>query len=152
MSVNKATILGHLGNDPQIKTFDNGGTVAQFTVATTTRGFTTQNGTQVPERTEWHNIIVRNKLAEVAGKYLRKGSKIYLEGEIRTRSYTDQNQQTRYITEIHVSTFEMLSPNPNAQPQQQGTTGYTGTGSAVDDYQQRQAAAGQSEEPDDLPF
>lgn len=148
MSVNKATILGHLGNDPQVKTFDNGGTVAQFTVATTTRGFTTQSGTQVPERTEWHNIVVRNKLAEVAGKYLRKGSKIYLEGEIRTRSYTDQNQQNRYITEIHVSTFEMLSPNPNATAQQP-------QGSAVDEYEKNKAAANAANtnpDDDDLPF
>ena len=104
MSVNKATILGNLGNDPQIKTFDNGGKVAQFAVATTVRGFTTKDGRQVPERTEWHNIVVHGKLAEVVEKYLFKGSKIYLEGELRTRNYTDQQNVTRYITEIHATT------------------------------------------------
>lgn len=119
MSVNKATILGNLGNDPQIKIFDNGGKVAQFAVATTVRGFTTKDGRQVPERTEWHNIVIHGKLAEVAEKYLFKGSKIYLEGELRTRNYTDQNNVTRYITEIHVTTFEMLTPKAGNQTTQQ---------------------------------
>ena len=119
MSVNKATILGNLGNDLQIKTFDNGGKVAQFAVATTVRGFTTKDGRQVPERTEWHNIVVHGKLAEVVEKYLFKGSKIYLEGELRTRNYTDQNNVTRYITEIHVTTIEMLTPKAGNQTTQQ---------------------------------
>lgn len=142
MSVNKATILGNLGNDPQIKTFDNGGKVAQFAVATTIRGFTTKDGRQVPERTEWHNIVVHGKLAEVVEKYLFKGSKIYLEGELRTRNYTDQQNVTRYITEIHATTFEMLTPKAAGnQTQQQAQPEQT-------NYSQPQA----NNDEDDLPF
>lgn len=117
MSVNKATILGNLVGDPVLKAFDNGGKIATFAVATNERAFKTSNGVEVPERTEYHNIVVRNKLAEVAEKYLKKGNKIYLEGMLRTRNYQDAEGKTRYITEIHASTFEMLTPR-NAETQQ----------------------------------
>lgn len=117
MSVNKVTILGNLVGDPVLKAFDNGGKIATFAVATNERAFKTSNGVEVPERTEYHNIVVRNKLAEVAEKYLKKGNKIYLEGMLRTRNYQDAEGKTRYITEIFASTFEMLTPR-NADPQQ----------------------------------
>lgn len=117
MSVNKATILGNLVGDPVLKAFDNGGKIATFSVATNERAFKTSQGVEVPERSEYHNIVVKNKLAEVAEKYLKKGNKIYLEGMLRTRNYQDAEGKTRYITEIHASTFEMLTPR-NSETQQ----------------------------------
>lgn len=110
MSVNKVTLLGNTGKDPDFKTFDNGGCVAQFTLATTKRAFTTKDGRQIPERTEWHNIVLQDGLAIVAQQYVHKGDKLYIEGELRTRSYDDANGVKRYITEIVATDMEMLTP------------------------------------------
>lgn len=110
MSVNKVTLLGNTGKDPDFKTFENGGCVAQFTLATTKRAFTTKDGRQIPERTEWHNIVLQNGLAKVAQQYVHKGDKLYIEGELRTRSYDDANGVKRYITEIVATDMEMLTP------------------------------------------
>lgn len=93
-----------------MKYFDTGSAVATFPLATTDRAYTLSNGTQIPERTEWHNIVVSNRLAEVVDKYVHKGDKLYLEGKIRTRSYTDQSGATRYITEVYADNMEMLTP------------------------------------------
>lgn len=120
MSVNKATILGNLTADPVLKAFDNGGKIATFTIATNERAFKTTDGKEIPERTEYHNVVVRNKLAEVAEKYLRKGNKLYLEGILRTRKYTGNDGANHYITEIHANTFEMLT-SKTADQQTQAT-------------------------------
>ncbi|MDR1372211.1 MAG: single-stranded DNA-binding protein [Dysgonamonadaceae bacterium] len=109
MSINKVTLIGNVGKDPEVRYFDNGGAVANFTLATTERGYTAQNGTQIPERTEWHNIVLWRGLAETAEKYIKKGSKLYIEGKIRSRSYDDQNGNKRYVTEIYGDVMEMLS-------------------------------------------
>lgn len=110
MSVNKVTLLGNTGKAPDFKTFENGGCVAQFTLVTTKRAFTTKDGRQIPERTEWHNIVLQNGLAKVAQQYVHKGDKLYIEGELRTRSYDDANGVKRYITEIVATDMEMLTP------------------------------------------
>lgn len=110
MSVNKVTLLGNTGKAPDFKTFENGGCVAQFTLATTKRAFTTKDGRQIPERTEWHNIVLQNGLAKVVQQYVHKGDKLYIEGELRTRSYDDANGVKRYITEIVATDMEMLTP------------------------------------------
>ncbi|EFF50985.1 single-strand binding family protein [Bacteroides ovatus] len=159
MSVNKVILLGNVGQDPQVKYFDTGSAVATFRLATTDRAYTLQNGTQVPERTEWHNIVASNRLAEIVDKYVHKGDKLYLEGKIRTRSYSDQSGAMRYITEIYVDNMEMLSPkgaNPGAgasasgQPvmgqQQQPVV------SQPQQTQQSQAQPVQDNPADDLPF
>ncbi len=109
MSVNKVILIGNVGQDPRVKYFDTGSAVATFPLATTDRGYTLANGTQIPERTEWHNIVASNRLAEIVDKYVHKGDKLYLEGKIRTRSYSDQSGAMRYITEIFVDNMEMLS-------------------------------------------
>ena len=88
---------------------DSGTKVCQFTLATTEKGYTLQNGTQVPDRTEWHNIVLWKGLAEVAGKYLHKGDKVFIEGKIRSRSYEDNSKVKRYITEIFADNMEILS-------------------------------------------
>jgi single-strand DNA-binding protein len=85
-----------------------------FPLATTDKAYTLQNGTQVPERTEWHNLVLRNRLAEISDQYVHKGDKLYVEGKIRTRSYDDASGATRYVTEIFVDTMEMLSPKASS--------------------------------------
>ena len=127
MSVNKVILIGNVGRDSEVRYLDNGVAVATLTLATSERGYTLQNGTQVPERTEWHNVVLWRGLAEVAEKYVRKGDKLYVEGKIRTRSYDDQNGVKRYVVEIFADNMEMLSaprqagapaPQPQAQPAQ----------------------------------
>lgn len=110
MAVNKVILIGNVGKDPDVRYLDNGVAVANLPLATSERGYTLANGTQVPERTEWHNLVLWRGLAEVAEKYVKKGDKLYVEGKIRTRSYDDQAGVKRYITEIFVDNMEMLSP------------------------------------------
>lgn len=107
--LNKVMLIEHLGKDPDVRTLDSGTKVCQFTLATTEKGYTLQNGTQVPDRTEWHSIVLWKGLAEVAGKYLHKGDKVFIEGKIRSRSYEDNSKVKRYITEIFADNMEILS-------------------------------------------
>lgn len=120
MSVNKVILMGYTGKDPDVKTFDNGGVVAQFQLATTKRGFTTKDGREIPKRTEWHNIVLSNSLAKIAGQYVKKGDKLYIEGELRTRSYEDNNGVKHFITEVYGYDMEMLTPKKDGQTTQQG--------------------------------
>lgn len=110
MSLNKVQLIGNVGKDPDVRYLDSGVAVATFPLATTDRAYTLANGTQVPERTEWHNIVLWRGLAETAEKYVHKGDKLYIEGKIRTRSYDDQNGVKRYVTEIFGDNMEMLTP------------------------------------------
>jgi len=107
MSVNKVILVGNVGKDPEVRYLEKNLAVANFTLATTERAFTAQNGTQVPERTEWHNIVAWRGLAELAEKYIRKGSQLYIEGKIQTRSY-EKDGIKRYVTEIYAETVELL--------------------------------------------
>ena len=122
MSLNKVQLIGNVGKDPDVRYLDSGIAVATFPLATTERGYTLANGTQVPERTEWHNIVLWRGLAETAEKYIHKGDKLYIEGKIRSRSYDDQNGIKRYVVEIFGDNMEMLTPRsvqsgvPNQQP------------------------------------
>lgn len=115
--MNKVMLIGNVGKDPEIRYVDNGVCTAKVSLATSTPGYTLPNGTQVPERAEWHNLLFWRRLAEVVEKYVRKGDKLYVEGELRTRNYTDRQGVTRYVTEVWVNNMEMLSPRP-----QQGST------------------------------
>lgn len=115
MSVNKAILIGHLGKDPDVRYVSEGVAVATFSLATTEKGYTTKNGTQVPDRTEWHNIVLWRGLAEMAEKYLHKGDKLYVEGKIRTRQYEDQSGITRYVTEVFADSIELLG-SPQRRP------------------------------------
>ena len=117
MSVNKVILIGNVGKDPDVRYLDNGVAVATFSLATTERGYTLQNGTQVPDRTEWHNIVLWRGLAQTAEKYVHKGDKLYIEGKIKSRSYDDQNGIKRTIVEIFADNMEMLTPRSASQPQ-----------------------------------
>lgn len=119
--VNKVIIVGNLGQDPEVRYMPNGNAVANFTVATG-ESWKDQQGQQ-QERTEWHRIVVYRRLAEIAGEYLRKGSKVYLEGRLQTREWVDQqSQQKRYMTEIIANEMQMLDPR-NAGAAQGGSMG-----------------------------
>lgn len=108
MSVNKIILLGNVGKDPDVKYFDNGASVASFTLATTERGYTAQNGIVIPDRTEWHNIVCWKGLAKIAEQYVKKGTQIYIEGKIRTRTYDDANGVKRYVTEVYADNLQLL--------------------------------------------
>ena len=117
--VNKVILVGVLGKDPETKTFANGGSLTQFSIATS-ETWTDKNTGERKEQTEWHNIVLQNKLGEIAQQYLRKGSKVYIEGSLNTRKWTDQNGQERYTTQIKGQQMQMLdSANGNNQQQAQ---------------------------------
>ena len=105
--VNKVIIIGNLGADPEARQFSNGGGVTNISVATSEQWTDKQSG-EKREATEWHRISLFNRLGEIAAQYLRKGSKVYIEGSLRTRKYQDPNGQDRYITEIRAEQMQML--------------------------------------------
>ncbi|MBO5880210.1 MAG: single-stranded DNA-binding protein [Paraprevotella sp.] len=142
MSVNKVILIGNVGKDPDVRYLDNGVAVATFSLATTERGYTLQNGTQVPDRTEWHNIVLWRGLAQTAEKYVHKGDKLYIEGKIKSRSYDDQNGIKRTIVEIFADNMEMLTPRGTAQSQ--------GAAPASQAVQPQPMASSSADE--DLPF
>lgn len=158
MSVNKVILIGNVGKDPEIKYFDNETAVANFPMATTERGYTTKSGVEVPEKTDWHNIVAWRGLAKVSENYIKKGTQIYVEGKLRTRNYDDQNGNKRYITEIVADVIQLLgrkadnpavgsegsaqpsSPKPNVSEPKSDNQGYSQPDISVD------------ESDDDLPF
>ena len=117
--MNKVMLIGNVGADPEIRYVDKDVAVARVRLATTERGYTLQNGTQVPDRTDWHTVLLWRKLAEICEKFVHKGDKLYIEGKIHTRSYDDRNGVKRYVTEIWADAMEMLTPKSVAQPQPQ---------------------------------
>ena len=96
--MNKVMLIGNVGKEPEVKYVDAGVCVASVRLATTERGYTLQNGTEVPDRTEWHNVVLWRKLAEVVEKYVHTGDKLFIKGQIHTRSDDDQNGIKRYVT------------------------------------------------------
>ncbi|AYO21714.1 ssDNA-binding protein [Vibrio owensii] len=132
--INKVILVGNLGNDPEIRYMPNGGAVANITIATSESWRDKGTGEQ-REKTEWHRVVLFGKLAEVAGEYLRKGSQVYVEGQLQTRKWQDQSGQDRYSTEVVVQGFngvmQMLggraqggAPMGGGQPQQQQQGGW----------------------------
>ena len=112
MSVNKVILVGNVGKDPEVRYVSQDNPVAQFSLATTERGYTTANGTQVPERTDWHNIVAWRGWAKLAENYIRKGTQLYIEGKLRTRNYQDQNGNTRHVTEVVADEIQLLGKKP----------------------------------------
>lgn len=109
MSLNKVMLIGNVGQEPEVRYMDNGTCAANLSLATTTRGYTLQNGTTVPERTEWHSIVMWGNLAKIVESYVHKGDKLFVEGELRYRSYTDKRGAVHKVVEIWASNMEMLS-------------------------------------------
>jgi single-strand DNA-binding protein len=141
-TLNKVLLIGNLGKDPETLRFDNGGMIVKFPLATS-ESYKDREGRTV-ERTEWHNIVVGKRgLAEVCEKYLRKGQKVYLEGEIRTRKWQDKEGNDRYSTEINVREMTMLSTRDSQ----------TDSGSSAPVASSVQSSpTPENEGPDDLPF
>ncbi len=114
--MNKVMLIGNVGKDPDVRYYDVDQAVARVSLATSERGYTLKNGTQVPERTDWHNLVFFRQLAKVVEQYVRKGDKLYVEGRLR---YTVQDSATgkrRYVTEIMVENMEMLNPKQQQVP------------------------------------
>ncbi|MDG6881197.1 Helix-destabilizing protein [Phocoenobacter uteri] len=168
--VNKVIIVGNLGNNPDMRTMPNGDAVANISVATS-ESWTDRNTGERREVTEWHRIVFFRRQAEVAGEYLRKGSKVYVEGRLKTRKWTDQNGQDRYTTEIMGDVLQMLdsrgsqaegyAPAPQANysaPQNNYSAPQNNYGSAPSRPAPAQAAPSQPAPPpvdnfdDDIPF
>lgn len=115
--MNKVMLIGNVGKDPDIHYFEADQAVAQVSLATTEKGYTLPNGTQVPDHTDWHNLVFYRGLAKVVEKYVHKGDSLYVEGRIRYRSYDDKQGRRQYITEIYVDNMEMLSTRPATREQ-----------------------------------
>jgi len=105
--INKVILVGNLGNDPEVKYMPSGGAVTNFSLATTDSWKDKTSGERV-DKTEWHRVVFFNRLAEIAGEYLKKGSQVYIEGALRTRKWQDQSGQDKYTTEIVGSEMQML--------------------------------------------
>jgi single-strand DNA-binding protein len=140
--VNKVILIGNLGADPEVKYTPNGVPVANISLATS-ESWTDRNGER-QERTEWHRLVLWRKVAEIAGQYLKKGSKIYVEGRLQTRSWDDQSGQKRYTTEIDVRDMQMLDSRGEAADAGGRMSGDPGPAAA------QPPPAG--DEDDDLPF
>ena len=115
--MNKVMLIGNVGKDPDVRYFEQDQAVAQVSFATTERGYTLQNGTQVPDHTDWHNLVFFRQLAKIVEQYVHKGDKLYVEGRLRYRAYDTQKGERRYVTEILVEKMEMLTPRQPLQKQ-----------------------------------
>lgn len=142
--LNKAQVIGHLGKDPRITPTKNNSTIASFCIATTEKGYTTQNGTQIPDRTDWHNIVCFGRIADVAKLYLHKGSKVFIEGKMHTRQY-EANGNRYSIMEIYADNLEMLDTKSSASSQ---TNDYSQSQQPCESFSQTQA----QETDSNLPF
>ena len=147
--VNKVILIGNLGADPEVRYTPDGAPVANFNLATS-ESWNDRSSGEKQERTEWHRLVVWRKLAEIAGQYLKKGSKIYIEGKLQTRSWEDQSGQKRYTTEVVVNELQMLDSRG------EGGGGGGGGGISRDPGPAAQAESGPppaaAAEEDDLPF
>jgi single-strand binding protein len=108
--MNKVMLIGNVGKDPEVHYYEADTAVAQVSLATTERGYTLQNGTKVPDRTDWHTVVFWKSLAKTVEKYVHKGDKLYVEGKVRYRSYDDKQGKRQYVTEIWADSLEMLTP------------------------------------------
>lgn len=163
--INKVILLGNLGNDPETRYLPSGGAVTSISLATSESWKDKQSG-QMQERTEWHKVVFFNRLAEIAGEYLRKGTKVYIEGALRTRKWQDQSGQDRWTTEIVANDMMMLdsaggrSSGPSGpdggadgydqMPEAQGFGGSAGSASQSSSSPSRSPASAEFE--DDIPF
>lgn len=152
-SVNKVILIGNLGRDPEVRRLENGGVVANFPMATT-ETYTDRTTGERKEITDWHNIVVWRGLAEVVEKYVRKGTKLYVEGKLKTRSWTDKDGNTRYTTEVLADNLTMLSRSENNAAPNYNEPNYSsqGTPSTPSPIESIAIPPNVPDETDDLPF
>lgn len=156
MGLNKVMLIGNLGADPEIRHSSDGSAIANLSVGVSEKWRDKSTGEQ-KQKTEWAKVVLFGKLAEVAGEYLRKGSQVYIEGQLRTRKWTDQSGQDKYTTEIVVGmngVMQMIGGKQDGKPQQQG--GWSHPQQPKPQQQSKSAPSGQYEPPtdfdDDIPF
>jgi single-strand DNA-binding protein len=153
--INKVILIGNLGNDPETKFLPSGGAVTNVSLATSESWKDKQTGQQ-QERTEWHRVVFFNKLAEIAGEYLKKGSKVYVEGSLRTRKWQGQDGQDRYTTEIVVSDMQMLDGRSDGASGGQSRQSYAAPASSAPAAAPAAASGGYAapsgDFDDDIPF
>ena len=147
-TLNKVMLIGHTGDDVKVHYFEGGGSVGRFPLATN-ETYTNKTTGEKVTNTEWHNIVVRNKAAEICEKYLKKGDKVYIEGRIKTRKWQDEQGNERFSTEIQCTDFTFLTPPPAA-----GGQSSPGQGNVQSQKPQKSAPASDpiGEDEDDLPF
>ena len=148
MSINKVILVGHVGKDPEVKHLDSETAVASFSLATS-ENYTNKNGEKV-ENTEWHNIVCWRRLATLAENYIRKGSQVYIEGKIRTRSY-EQDGIKKYITEINADTIQLLGRKSDSSQPEVGKIQPT-TSVVKESHPDAGSYSNNGSEEDDLPF
>ncbi len=152
-TLNKVMLIGHTGDDVKMHYFEGGGSIGRFPLATN-EVYTNKSTGQRVENTEWHNIVVRNKAAEICEKYLKKGDKVYIEGRLKNRKWTDEKGLERYSVEIQCTDFTFLTPknetSSSPQPQQNSGQTQANTGSKNDTF--AGPTMNNQEEEDDLPF
>ncbi|WP_373766352.1 single-stranded DNA-binding protein [Glaesserella sp.] len=149
--INKVIIIGRLGNAPEMRTMPNGDPVAKISVATS-ESWTDKNTGDKCEQVEWHTVIAFRQLAEIFGKYLKKGSKVYIEGKLRTRKWQDQNRQDRYSTEIIADKLEMLDSKESGNNWAQEPQGKPKPQSKPAQQQEILSEEEQRDFDDDIPF
>ena len=147
-SINKVLIIGNLGNDPDVRYMPNGSPAVTLSVATT-EAWKDKNSGEKQERTEWHRVVLFNRLGEIAAEYLKKGAKIFIEGQIRTRKWQDKSGQDRYTTEIVANELQMLDGRSGGA---QAGSSYSPAQKSAPAQQQQQAAPAAQEFDDDIPF
>lgn len=152
-TLNKVMLIGHTGDDVKMHYFEGGGSVGRFPLATN-EVYTNKTTGQRVENTEWHNIVVRNKAAEICEKYLKKGDKVYVEGRLKTRKWQDEKGNERYSTEIQCTDFTFLTPKDQNGPGQAagGHSQYQNPSQSQQNSASTQAPHTHEEEEDDLPF
>ncbi|NAS12618.1 single-stranded DNA-binding protein [Poritiphilus flavus] len=150
-TLNKVMLIGHLGDEVKMHYFDEGNCIGRFPLATNETYTNRQTGEKVTN-TEWHNIVVRNKAAEICEKYLNKGDKIYVEGRLKTRQWQGEDGNTRYSTEIHVQDFTFLSTKQESMSNAQAKTAPNQPANTPKAQDQQPSQAVSEPEEDDLPF
>ncbi|WP_430411449.1 single-stranded DNA-binding protein [Kordia sp.] len=158
-TLNKVMLIGHLGDEVKMHYFEGGGCIGRFPIATNDSYTNKQTGERVVN-TDWHNIVVRNKAAEVCEKYLSKGDKVYVEGRLKNRQWQGEDGNTRYSTEVQVTDFTFLSTKQESQSNAANATNASGNTDTTTNHQAVQPAKPQQqapqatpvEEDDDLPF
>ncbi len=160
--VNKVILVGNLGNDPEVRYANNGAAIANLSIATS-ESWKDKNTGEQQEKTEWHRVVMFNRLGEIAGEYLRKGSKIYIEGKLQTRKWQDQSGQDRYSTEIVASEMQMLDSRGDnmgqgggggyqSAPRQQSNQNQQSGGGQAPAPAPQSAPAPANDFDDDIPF
>tara|TARA_R110000782_G_C14648205_1_gene396418 strand:+ start:260 stop:721 length:462 start_codon:yes stop_codon:yes gene_type:complete len=150
-TLNKVMLIGHLGDEVKMHYFEGGGSIGRFPIATNETYTNKSTGERVTN-TDWHNIVVRNKAAEICEKYLSKGDKVYVEGRLKNRQWQGEDGNTRYSTEVHVTDFTFLTTKKEAGANDNSTVSNTPKTSTDNKTPAKSPAPLSQEAEDDLPF